>query len=399
MHNSARIVKLSELLTERKEKPDAMAILTGQIPIVAKIAFNTGRIELRTETNTKTEMISIEPGDLVISGINAAKGAIAIFGDQSTGPVAATIHYSSYIINKERANPTYLWYFMRSNTFRRILLGSSTDGIKTEVKPNRFLQIEIQLPSLGEQERVVAWIECLMKSVEEVRKVKTQSLGAAEKLINVIIYDLFTRGKESGWVEEPLGSYVVDDRYGTSEKATDDTSGTPILRMGNIQNGRLVLQDLKYLRLSDRDRAKLLLKKGDVLVNRTNSAELVGKCAVFDLEGEYAFASYLIRLRLSLAKAEPRLVASYINSPAGREYMFSKRKQVTGQANVNATKLKALPIALPPLQEQRQIVAYLETLWKKVDELKELQHETEKDIEELIPTLIDDALQQESQNE
>src|SRR5436305_249946 len=90
----------------------------------------------------------------------------------------------------------------------------------------------------------------------------------------------------------------------------------PILRMGNIQNGRLNLRDLKYLHLNDDERAKLLLAKGDILVNRTNSAELVGKCAVFDMEGDYGFASYLIRLRLDMKRADSNLVAIYINSPA-----------------------------------------------------------------------------------
>src|SRR3989304_623944 len=107
--------------------------------------------------------------------------------------------------------------------------------------------------------------------------------------------------------------------------------------MGNIQRGRLDLRNLKYLHLNGKDRKKLLLERGDILVNRTNSAELVGKCAVFDLEGEYGFASYLIRLRVERTRAEPRLLAYYINSPIGRAYMFNERKQMTGQANVNAT--------------------------------------------------------------
>ena len=179
--------------------------------------------------------------------------------------------------------------------------------------------------------------------------------------------------------------------YGTSEKASDDNSGTPIFRMGNIQSGRLDLGDLRYLHLNDKDRARLLLKKGDILVNRTNSAELVGKCAVFDLEGEYSFASYLIRIRLDKDRAEPRLVASFINSPTGRAYMFSERKQMTGQANVNATKLKSLPIALPSLQEQRRIVAYLVGLQAKMEMLKEVQAQTSTELDALMPSILDKA--------
>jgi type I restriction enzyme S subunit len=199
------------------------------------------------------------------------------------------------------------------------------------------------------------------------------------------------KGAKEGWTGGRLGDYVLDDCYGTSERTTDDESGTPILRMGNIQNGCLDLRDLKYFHLAEKERQKLLLKKGDILVNRTNSAELVGKCAVFYIEGEYAFASYIIRLRLNLERADPRLVAAYINSPAGRTYMFSERKQMTGQANVNATKLKALPIALPPLPEQHRIVAYLDNLQSKVDALKRLQAETAAELDALLPSILDKA--------
>ena len=103
MRSEWSMIKLSEILTERKEKPNLYAILNGEIPIVAKIGFDSGKIKLREESKTKTNMILIEPGDLVISGINAAKGAIAIYGEENIKPAAATIHYSSYVINKKRA--------------------------------------------------------------------------------------------------------------------------------------------------------------------------------------------------------------------------------------------------------------------------------------------------------
>jgi len=83
--------------------------------------------------------------------------------------------------------------------------------------------------------------------------------------------------------------------------------------MGNIQHGRPDTSDLKYLHLNEKDRKKLLLRKGDILVNRTNSAELVGKCAVFELEEKYAFASYLIRLCFNTERANPKLVALRIS--------------------------------------------------------------------------------------
>lgn len=262
---------------------------------------------------------------------------------------------------------------------------------RVRLKEDKFLNMKIPLPLPEEQRQIVARVEELARKIEEARSLRLQALKETEALIRSTISKLFSKGKATNWVEGRLGDYVIDDCYGTSDKTTDDKSGTPILRMGNIQNGRLDLHDLKYLHLSEKDSKKLLLRKSDILVNRTNSAELVGKCAVFDIQGEYAFASYIIRLRLDTERADSRLVAAYINSPAGRAYMFSERKQMTGQANVNTKKLKALPIALPPLSEQRHIVAYLDNLQAKVDTMKYLREEAIKELDALLPSILDKA--------
>jgi type I restriction enzyme S subunit len=385
------MVPLGEVLTERREAPSVEAVAKGEIRIVAKIGFNDGKIQLRSGTETKTGMILVRPGDLLISGINAAKGAIAIYGEENTGPIASTIHYGAYIPNKDRVDVKYLWWLLRSKIFRDLLDSYMPGGIKTELKAKRLLPIPVPVPSLEEQRLIVIKIAELAAKIERARELQERAAWGTETLLSSEISHLFLKGREKGLTIGHLGDYVIDDCYGTSEKATDDISGTPILRMGNIQNGRLDLRGLKYLHLNAKDRTRLILEKGDILVNRTNSAELVGKCAVFDLEGEYAFASYLIRLRLDKKRAEPRLVALYINSPTGRAYMFTERKQMTGQANVNATKLKALPIALPSLEEQRRIVTYLNNLEAKVDRLRQLQTRTAVEIGALLPSVLDKA--------
>ena len=213
----------------------------------------------------------------------------------------------------------------------------------------------------------------------------------AEALQASKICALFTEGSAAGWTKGRLGDYVVDDCYGTSEKTCDDDTGTPILAMGNIQKGQIDTRKLKYLHLSEKDRRRLLLQRGDILVNRTNSAELVGKCAIFCLEGDFAFASYLIRLRLDKGRADSRLVSAYINSPLGRAYMLGEKRQMTGQANVNATKLKGLPIALPGISEQRRIVVELNALRARVDALRLVQEETSAELNALLPSILDRA--------
>ena len=145
---------LGEVLTERKETPTPESLENGEVSIVSKIGFNQGKIELRSDGKTKTGMILIRPGDLVISGINAAKGAIAIYDEKQSKPIAGTIHYGAYIPNKERIEIKYLWWFLRSAVFREIVQHHVPGGIKTELKSRRFLSVPIPLPSLNEQRRI-----------------------------------------------------------------------------------------------------------------------------------------------------------------------------------------------------------------------------------------------------
>ena len=160
-----------------------------------------------------------------------------------------------------------------------------------------------------------------------------------------------------GWCWASIDQFAPDVQYGSSIKSQPYfASAVPILRMGNIVDGTLSFGNLRYLPTDHHEFPSLLLKPGDVLFNRTNSADLVGKTAVFH-EQNYpcTFASYLIRLRC-LPGVHADYVAQYLNSIAGRTWIASVSSQQVGQANVNGTKLKACTVPLPPTEEQVRII-------------------------------------------
>jgi type I restriction enzyme S subunit len=176
------------------------------------------------------------------------------------------------------------------------------------------------------------------------------------------------------WTTAEQSSWPV--QYGSSAKTSEEPGGVPVLRMINItSDGRLNLEDLKYLPPNHNEFPDLLLQAGDLLFNRTNSPELVGKSAVYRaIPSPCSFASYLIRVR-AIEGCSPTYLAFCLNSALGRTWIKSVVSQQVGQANVNGTKLRAFVFPLPPRAEQHRIVAEAERRLSVTDEL-ELQLQT-----------------------
>ncbi|MEQ7415279.1 restriction endonuclease subunit S [Xanthomonas campestris pv. campestris] len=162
-----------------------------------------------------------------------------------------------------------------------------------------------------------------------------------------------------GWTWATVDQLSVAQNYGSSAKTNEDGTGIPVLRMGNIQEGELDLGKLKFLPQNHGEFPELFLEDGDILFNRTNSPELVGKTAVFRSQiTPCSYASYLIKVRLS-NHCSPELVSAYINSVFGRHWVKTVVTQQVGQANVNGSKLAALAVPLPPTDEQVEIARIL----------------------------------------
>lgn len=175
------------------------------------------------------------------------------------------------------------------------------------------------------------------------------------------------------WVWTRLSNLGESFDYGSSQKSVDDSSAVPILRMGNIQGGKILMSNLKYLKDYQDELPHLLLKKGDLLFNRTNSYELVGKTALFEgFESDVTFASYLIRVRLLNDFVNSEYVNFYMNTKDFRlNEIEPDLTQQTGQANYNGTKLKNTRFPLPPLAEQSRIVARVTELRALCQQLRD----------------------------
>jgi len=157
-----------------------------------------------------------------------------------------------------------------------------------------------------------------------------------------------------------------------------------MLRMTNQVDGKIVSADLKYVNLGDDDLAKFRVIPGDILFNRTNSFDLVGRTAIFDLDGDYVFASYLIRLRMNRERLNPFFLNHYFNCDTTQVRLKSIATRAVSQSNISATRLKGFEVPVPLLNEQTEIVKNCDLL-----DVKRSHHQQLRDsLDSLFRTLL-----------
>jgi len=243
----------------------------------------------------------------------------------------------------------------------------------------------LPLAPLAEQKRIMAKVEELLGRVNAARA-RLARLPAILKRFRQSVLAAACSGQltaewreghgdappsdvdlPSSWERLPLRELCESFEYGSSRKS-DDTGNVPVLRMGNLQDGKIDWSDLKYS--SDAaEIAKYTLTPNTVLFNRTNSPELVGKTAIYRGERPAIFAGYLIRI-VHGPRLNPDFLNYSLNTHDFREYCMQVKSDGVSQSNINAKKLASYEVALPPLAEQREIVRRVEALFARAERIE-----------------------------
>lgn len=177
-----------------------------------------------------------------------------------------------------------------------------------------------------------------------------------------------------GWFCSRIGQYTTRVQYGISKSMNNEQNGPPILRMNNLDGeGFLDLNVLKYVDISEEEIEKYSLEKGDILFNRVNSVELVGKTSIVGNSNlNLVFASYLIRVNVNDQKLLPNYLNYYMNSFLGKKEINRNLRRASGQANINAQELKSMIILVPPLREQHKIIFILSNVDEIIQKTQQL---------------------------
>ena len=241
--------------------------------------------------------------------------------------------------NQDVWYPRYVFYSLYANYKRG---GTRAFENKTTGLHNLKTDDYVSRYEVAEMDKAEQILICeKLDKLYEIIKSRRQELQFLDELIKARFVELFGDPilNPYSWAVVTVGDIVTDVRYGTSKPAVEGGK-YPYLRMNNLTyDGHLDLSDMKYIDIPDNEIEKCIVRKGDVLFNRTNSIELVGKTCVFDLADDMVIAGYIIRVRLN-EKLLPIVLSSYMNLPSLKEQLRSMAKGAVNQANINAQELQ-----------------------------------------------------------
>ncbi len=255
----------------------------------------------------------------------------------------------------------------------------------------KFLK-ESKIPVLKEidyQKRIAQ----VLTDCEELIAKRKESIALLDELLKSTFLELFGDPvrNEKGWKTMKLESLVEEFKYGTNSRSSKSRqrNDLPVLRIPNIKDEKINLEELTYASVDQKERDKILLNKGDLLFVRSNgNPDYIGRCAVFDLDGEFGYASYLIRARLKKnVKISPELIKSIISFPTYRNIIVKQAKTTAGNYNINTNGLKSFKIILPDDKSQKQF----SLTTQKVKETKTLYQAHLAELENLYGRLSQDA--------
>lgn len=311
----------------------------------------------------------LHTGDTVFSLVRPYLKNIAYIDVQLSDCIAST---GFFVCTPNAAlNDKYLYRLMVSSYvvdgLNKHMKGDNSPSIRKDDIEN----YHFPLPPLSEQQRIVERIEELFAKLDEAKERLQEVADSFAVRKAAILHKAFTGEltkqwrcengvSDESWVEKTIGEICSSLKYGTSKKSSDDGK-VVVLRMGNLQNGEIDWSNLAYTS-DEEDIKKYLLKSGDVLFNRTNSPELVGKTSIYRGEMPAIYAGYLIKLDYEKNIVVGDYLNYYLNSSKAKEYYMQVKTDGVSQSNINAKKIGEFEIPLPTLPEQHEIVRLIDNL-------------------------------------
>lgn len=318
--------------------------------------LGANRMDVRQAPSRARRVVA--SGDVLLSTVRPNLKAFAIISEVPDRAIAST----GFAVLRSKPHalmPQFLIHMVRGKHALDQMIGMMGKGAYPSINQTDVEAIEIPLPPLDVQMEIVAEIEGYQKVIDGARAV----LDNYRPRIPIHL----------DWPMVGIGEVCERIQYGLSVPLTLEGPGFKTFRMNELVEGKCVDRgDMKRADIPVEEFEKYRLRRGDILFNRTNSFEHVGRTGIFDLDGDYCFASYLIRLTVNEDKADPFFVNAFMNSESFQHGIKQFASRAIGQSNINAKNLATYPIPLPFVATQKAIVAEIEAEQALVNANREL---------------------------
>jgi type I restriction enzyme M protein len=300
----------------------------------------------------------LKPGDILINSTGKGTAGRVTYFD-IPGTFVVDSHITIFRTNKKLLPKFGLYSLERIGFTTLESLAHGASG-QIELSLDTIGQVEIPLPPTNIQNEIVSECERIDAAVLEA----SNKIAKSQIAINIEVESIYT--SQTPRIE--IAKLLSDKpQYGLNEKLNEAGIGYKTFRMNEIVKGRMVDNgSMKCADISAEEFGKYRLNKGDLLFNRTNSIEHVGKTGLFDLDGDYCFASYLIRVVPDIQKVLPLFLLKMMNSPAFQAEAKGKASKSINQSNINATVMKNIKVPIPFSDKQQEFVAKVEALEKQI---------------------------------
>ncbi len=327
-------------------------------------------------------------GQFIASRIDARNGAMGIVPAHLDGAVV-TNDFPLFNIDAGRLLPAYFRWLSGTQGFVELcLLASEGTTNRVRLKEDRFLALEIPLPPLAEQHRIVARIEELAAQIHDARTLRHEASEAAEALLSATRRKIFNDCGAKAVSLENVCSEITDNLHSNPRYSE---SGVPCIRSPDVGYGSLNLDralctdETEYRRRTVRGEPQ----QDDIVFVREGGG--TGKCALVGPDQRFSLGQRVMMLRPSQERIEPRFFLHQLLSPHVQEDQIRPLCKGSASPHLNISALRQFSIRLPSLNEQRRIVAELDTLQAEVDTLKRHQRDTAAELDALLPAILDRA--------
>jgi type I restriction enzyme S subunit len=347
----------------------------NQQPFLRTRNISWGRIEISELdkmhfSQSEERRLLLQEGDLLIcEGGAIGRSAIWKYKDFSCF-YQNHIHRARAIDSTTTDSEFFVYWLWYAFEIEKIYFGRANVTTIPNLSKSRLGELLVPLPPISEQRKISALLNMVQQAIEQQERL----IDLATELKKTLMHKLFTEGfygepqKETeigliaeSWRVDSMKSFISNSKYGLSIKGQDSGS-IPILRMTNQVEGYIDTHNLQYVNIPNDVVEKYRVCRGDLLFNRTNSFELVGRTALFDIDGDFVFASYLIRITLDLQQMMPEFINFYLNWDETQQRLKSIATRSVSQSNISASRLGKFLVAIPPMDEQLALVNVFQIL-------------------------------------